>query len=50
MRVKETFIEALEKWAVQQPDKVVWTFYSDKLVMEDTYTYLVSKSCVLPDT
>lgn len=40
--LKETLIEALEKWAKKTPDKLAWQFHSDKLEIEETYTFKVS--------
>ena len=37
-----TIIENLEKFAKTQPNKVAWSFYNDKLGLEESYTYLVS--------
>ena len=39
--MKETIIEALEKWAKVQPDKLAWQFHNDKLEIEDTITFKV---------
>eukprot|EP00428_Durinskia_dybowskii_P070551 CAMPEP_0170395020 /NCGR_PEP_ID=MMETSP0117_2-20130122/21559_1 /TAXON_ID=400756 /ORGANISM="Durinskia baltica, Strain CSIRO CS-38" /LENGTH=1198 /DNA_ID=CAMNT_0010651309 /DNA_START=37 /DNA_END=3633 /DNA_ORIENTATION=+ len=39
MTVRETIIEALEKWAKSQPDKLAWQFHNDKLEIEDTYSF-----------
>lgn len=39
--MKETIIEALEKWAMVQPDKLAWQFHNDKLEIEDTITFKV---------
>ena len=41
MTVRETIIEALEKWAKSQPDKLAWQFHNDKLEIEDTYSFKV---------
>ena len=41
MPLKETLIEALEKWAKVHPDKLAWQFHNDKLEIEDTYTFKV---------
>lgn len=39
--MKETIIEALERWAKVQPDKLAWQFHNDKLEIEDTITFKV---------
>jgi hypothetical protein len=40
--MKQTFIEALAKWAIESPDKLAWAFHNDKLELSDSVTYLVS--------
>lgn len=41
---RETIVEALERWAKVQPHKLAWQFHSDKLEIEDTYTYQVREA------
>jgi hypothetical protein len=48
MTIRETLVDALERWAQVQPDKLVWQFHNDKLEIEDTYTYkVISHTSVL---
>jgi hypothetical protein len=44
MADKNDLLDALERWAKEQPDKLAWQFYNDKLEVEDSYTYKVSFS------
>ena len=43
LSMRPTIIENLENYAISYPNKLAWCFYSDKMVLEDSYTYLVSR-------
>lgn len=38
----QTVLERLSQWAVEQPDKKVWTFLDDKGEFVEDYSYKVS--------